>query len=800
MLWFTRKFTSFSHLDRCTNKNKLDKVIEEDRNITAPSFRKESHKVVSKSRTQSTSYPIITPSPSSTSFPSFEASYTIAIVGARFTGKTTFLQKFAYVQENDNTFTIVMDQTRYIVKEYDENMIIDASTCSPENLEGFGAVIVCYDTTDRNSIDCLPDILDIFVSRDISCVLLGLKTELTAFRQVNMDLVYDLANVFGTDVIEEDHHAVFQHIARYLNDSTTRRGMACSQPSEPCLSFTPCLQLDQHEELQNLGPPLDKLATINSCTTSEHSTESDDHHRHSFLSTSSVDNNTVNNEMGPPLAYFNRRRGSKDSSYSTGTGLTVDDIIDKVLSAGLWKSGDENIVSIFITFFRKFMRPSELVHALIERFEQDMTKTVPTRQQERIRSIFCLWLSKYWGDFHSSETRQSMILFLDKISKIEGSRPICDTLAPLAVREPPLHDPDASWGLTDINSPQSHKHNEKKDSGYSEGIDLAEIVMPKNCTEETPGTKTVHDGSPDAVFAGGVINIPLEAHSPNQGFISAFISSRSEKDLTAYKYLTFMEIPAQVMAEQLTWVEAELFRRIKPRDFVRHIWSSSDIGLQKNTDRSTMGNPVLASIAHFNFISAWVAAMIVAQHKLARRAAVFERFLCIAVQLRNHNNYNTLMALLAGINSAAILRLKQTRGAVSVKKIYKQLQSLECLMSSNRSFSSYRLALKASETPGIPYLGIHNQDLVSLSEANKDFKNDGTIHWEKFRLMGETIMGVLRFQYPNYTIQPNHAVLRFVADCEIMTEDERYQRSIMVEPRLKASSSTSRLRDLWMRV
>lgn len=76
----------------------------------------------------------------------------------------------------------------------------------------------------------------------------------------------------------------------------------------------------------------------------------------------------------------------------------------------------------------------------------------------------------------------------------------------------------------------------------------------------------------------------------------------------------------------------------------------------------------------------------------------------LAVELRNHNNYGTLMAVLAAVNSAPILRLKQTKKAVENRKVCKQFQTLEQLMSSEKSFSSYRLALKASGTSRIPYL------------------------------------------------------------------------------------------------
>lgn len=121
--------------------------------------------------------------------------------------------------------------------------------------------------------------------------------------------------------------------------------------------------------------------------------------------------------------------------------------------------------------------------------------------------------------------------------------------------------------------------------------------------------------------------------------------------------------------------------------------------------------------------------------------------------------------------------------------------------------------------------GIHNQDLLSLAEANKDFRPDGTIHWDKFRLMGDCILAMTKFQQPSYRFQPDAKLLKFIADSEILSEDvnitaivsllfpaivysffctlifqEQYRRSTLVEPRLKSSASTNKLRDLWMRL
>lgn len=71
------------------------------------------------------------------------------------------------------------------------------------------------------------------------------------------------------------------------------------------------------------------------------------------------------------------------------------------------------------------------------------------------------------------------------------------------------------------------------------------------------------------------------------------------------------------------------------------------------------------------------------------------------------------------------------------------------------------------------YRGIHQQDLVSLGEANKDHKTDGKVHWKKFRLMGESILEMVRFQYPTYLLEPNPFILYFIGHQSIPTEDVR---------------------------
>ncbi|KAI7855089.1 ras guanine nucleotide exchange factor domain-containing protein [Circinella umbellata] len=404
---------------------------------------------------------------------------------------------------------------------------------------------------------------------------------------------------------------------------------------------------------------------------------------------------------------------------------------------------------------------------------------------------------------------------------------------------PPHPTPPPKEKLKSVVTPVSQQQQQQqKQKQKRPSIDVQSITTTNTTTsinKQPPTTNVNKSNSNRTEFSGGLIDIDINCSmsaSPSwtsfgattisssaASFISVFgaggnnnasgfrsnnnnnnhHNDKSEKEQVNYSYKVMMEIPERAIADQLTWIESELFGKIKAREFVRNIWCPRPSSVSSEDQLNKCHSAVAASIAHFNFISAWVATIIVTQPKLNKRAGLLEKFMSIAVELRNHNNYNSLMAILAGLNSASVLRLKQTREAISDKKLFKQFKSLERLMSSDRSFSSYRLALKASEAPGIPYLGIHNQDLVSLAEGNKDLRPDGTIHWEKFRLMGECIVAMMKFQCPAYDIEPDGKILHFIADTEILSEDEQYKRSNLIEPRLK-SSSTNRLRDLWLRM
>lgn len=147
-------------------------------------------------------------------------------------------------------------------------------------------------------------------------------------------------------------------------------------------------------------------------------------------------------------------------------------------------------------------------------------------------------------------------------------------------------------------------------------------------------------------------------------------------------------------------------------------------------------------------------------------------------KLRQLNNYNSLGAIIAGINGTAVHRLTQTRELVS-HQAQKDFMRLEILMGSQKSHFAYRLAWENTSSERIPFLPLHRRDLVSAEEGNRTFidERQELINWKKFEIMGEVIVDVQRSQrnpYPNTEI--NSEIRRLVMEGKFSKdEDVRFE-------------------------
>lgn len=98
-----------------------------------------------------------------------------------------------------------------------------------------------------------------------------------------------------------------------------------------------------------------------------------------------------------------------------------------------------------------------------------------------------------------------------------------------------------------------------------------------------------------------------------------------------------------------------------------------------------------------------VSTIILADPKPKHRARAYEAFMLIAHQLRRLNNYDSLYALLSGMNETSIHRLTQTHALVQPNPdVAKDFQSHNKLMDPRGGYTHYRRALSADVSHGRP--------------------------------------------------------------------------------------------------
>jgi len=114
----------------------------------------------------------------------------------------------------------------------------------------------------------------------------------------------------------------------------------------------------------------------------------------------------------------------------------------------------------------------------------------------------------------------------------------------------------------------------------------------------------------------------------------------------------FMELNESEVAKQLTLIEFKMFKNIKPSELLNQAWNKPKI--QHKSPH------VVTLINRANKISFWVASTILWNARMGDRVKVIDKFIRVANFLRVLNNFNTLIAVIAGLNMSAVSRLKHT--------------------------------------------------------------------------------------------------------------------------------------------
>ncbi len=143
-------------------------------------------------------------------------------------------------------------------------------------------------------------------------------------------------------------------------------------------------------------------------------------------------------------------------------------------------------------------------------------------------------------------------------------------------------------------------------------------------------------------------------------------------------------------------------------------------------DKRDKDSPMERVVYYFNHVAKWVAWTILYSPKLKDRVRDMEKMLRVVMELRKLDNYDTLFAVISGLENQSVYRLsktleevkkidfdqvedgrKRSQGSIRTGKtgtLWLKYQSCRALMARDRNFSPYRMAFKNSFSSRIPWL------------------------------------------------------------------------------------------------
>ncbi|KAJ9595044.1 hypothetical protein L9F63_013672, partial [Diploptera punctata] len=232
-------------------------------------------------------------------------------------------------------------------------------------------------------------------------------------------------------------------------------------------------------------------------------------------------------------------------------------------------------------------------------------------------------------------------------------------------------------------------------------------------------------------------------------------------------------LSALEIAEQMTYVDHQIFVSISSEEFLGQAWMK--------TDKATKAPHIILMTKRFNEVSQLVVSEIVRRSNMASRIAAIEKWAAVADISRCLHNFNGVLQVCAAFTNSSVFRLKKTWEKVSktTKQTIEKLQNIV-----DGRFRNLRDALHRCDPPCIPYLGMYLTDLSFIEEGTPNFTDDGLLNFSKMRMIAHVIREIRHFQQTPYKIDLITKVTNYLLDPSLLLDDdELYRMSLEIEPR-----------------
>ena len=121
------------------------------------------------------------------------------------------------------------------------------------------------------------------------------------------------------------------------------------------------------------------------------------------------------------------------------------------------------------------------------------------------------------------------------------------------------------------------------------------------------------------------------------------------------------------------------------------------------------------------------------------------------------------------------------------------LAELNQITQASRNYHYYRELLCRISPPCVPFFGLYTKDLTFIEDGNPDqmYSDTRLINFCKRFLITDVIVEIRRFQSTPYSLARVPALIDFL-EKQMQSgwdDDERYDRSLLLEPRLSSTHS-----------
>jgi son of sevenless-like protein len=254
------------------------------------------------------------------------------------------------------------------------------------------------------------------------------------------------------------------------------------------------------------------------------------------------------------------------------------------------------------------------------------------------------------------------------------------------------------------------------------------------------------------------------------------------------KRVKLLDVDPLELARQLTILESQLYQKIRPMEC-----------LSRSREQKTDYNDNIARVIQTsNRIANWVADSVLVHDDSRKRATILKQFIIVADRCRSLHNYSSMVAIVSGLNSPPIRRLKRSWEQVNHRHV-SQLNTCEMTIDSGKNFTNYRTTLARIAPPCVPFIGVFLTTLTFIQDGSKDTLPGNLVNFRKRQKASEVIQDIQRWQTLPHHFHPLSAVQIYIEESlgkfseQVDVGDKFWNLSLEREPREREDEKMARL-------